>query len=184
MNMLMNKQWREFKIKINQMPDNVSNEMFCATIINEMKSWNKQFPEIFGYPSFVKLKKYLTINIYDYPIKFSNVDQKQSKRFIKIINEYEAKDRNLIAYSIDSLLQDFLVYQTDTQDNPCESGELGIFKNKLTNKLVYKCMEMGNTWYIDNLDSLELKVDDLILATTEELLSNNVILSHPTVYNF
>jgi len=177
----MNKQWREFKIKINLIPSNVTNEVFCAFIINEIKNWHKQFPEMFEYPSFVKLKKYLKIDINNYPIKFSCVDQKLRKRFIKVINEYEAKDRNFIAYSINSILQDFLVYQIDTQDNPCESGELGILKNKLTNKLVYMCMEMENIWYIDASDNSELKVDDLVLVPTKELLSNNVMLSCPTV---
>lgn len=175
MNMLMSQQWVEFKQLINSLPENVNAYTLGINIINGMKSWETRFPDIFSYPSFKKLRKYLTINLDEYPIEYSIATHTLIKRFRNYIDKLEAKDRNDISFWINSMLTDIIVFKIDPTDETfCEQGEIGIYKNKFNNKLVYKCFELGTFRYVDGAQE-QIIENDLCFATINDLKINSII---------
>lgn len=176
MNMLMSQQWIEFKHFIKSLPENANAYDLGMSVIQGMKNWEKKFPDIFIYPSFVKLKKYLALDLNQYPVEYSAKDKKSIQAFIKHLDKFEAKDRNSIARWLDNTLTDIIVFQIEPTDETfCEQGEIGIYKNKINNKLVYKCFELGTFRYIDGTKEQILE-NDLCFATRNDLKINNIII--------
>lgn len=182
MNMLMQSQWNEFRKTINNLIEKTP-YLLGKNILNILNDWYKKYPDIFNYPSFIELKKYLLLDINNFPYKYSILDKFDINYFVDSINRLEAKDRNIIAYHLNTILENIMVYQVEgIQQNIkinfditiYDSGNIGFYKSILNSKMVLKFIEFN---VIKDLNGIKLNSNEIALLTTNELINLGIIIN-------
>lgn len=180
MNMLMQSQWNEFRKTINNLIEKTP-YFLGKNILGILNDWYKKYPDIFNYPSFIELKKYLLLDINNFPYKYSILDKFDINYFIDSINRLEAKDRNIIAYHLNTILENIMVYQVEDIRQNIEvnfditiydSGNIGFYKSILNGKMVLKFIEFN---VIKDLNGIQLNSNEIALLTTNELINLGII---------